>query len=193
MEKVLKAVHFAAFKHSSQRRKNKTSDPYINHPIEVAYFLSQVPGVNEETIIAGLLHDTVEDTNTKREEIEQEFGNEIANVVMECTDDKSLPKVTRKRLQIIHASLTMSREARLVKLADKLSNLKNLLTDPPISWSPEVVRGYVMWSYAVISQLRNGLFDISFLTDQLDNIFRSFNIDALDSEVLENYYNLIAE
>ena len=194
MEKVLKAVHFAAAKHSTQRRKNKTADPYINHPIEVAYFLSQVPGVNEETIIAGLLHDTVEDTNTRREEIEQEFGSEIANIVMECTDDKSLPKVTRKRLQIIHASSSMSREARLVKLADKLSNLKNLLTDPPISWSPEVVRGYVMWSYAVISNLRQApLFDISFLTNQLDDIFRSFNIDVLNSEVLENYYNLIAE
>ena len=195
MEKVLKAVHFAAFKHSNQRRKNKSQDPYINHPIEVAYFLSQVPGVNQETIIAGLLHDTVEDTNTTRAELEQEFGSEIANIVMECTDDKSLPKVTRKKLQIEHASSSlMSHSARLVKLADKLSNLKNLLADPPTSWSPEVIRGYAMWSNAVVVKLINSPSIISsFLPQQLDKVFESFDIDSLDSELLENYYNLIAE
>jgi (p)ppGpp synthase/HD superfamily hydrolase len=194
MEKVLKAARFAAQKHVNQRRKNKSQDPYINHPLEVAYFLSLAPGVEDYTVIAGILHDTIEDTNTTQEELEREFGIEVASIVSECTDNKSLPKVTRKKLQIEHAaSPFMSYSATLVKLADKLSNLKNLLTDPPTSWSQEIIQGYVMWNYAVISQLsyreRPG---VLFLRSQLNEVFSSFGIHSLDENILENYYNMIA-
>src|SRR5258706_6496950 len=102
---ILKALHFAADKHRDQRRKDEEASPYINHPIEVAELLARVGGVTDLVTLQGaILHDTIEDTDTTPEELERQFGSEVRRVVEEVTDDKSLPKADRKRLQIEHAA-----------------------------------------------------------------------------------------
>lgn len=150
MNKILKAVQFAATKHSNQRRKNKEASPYINHPIEVANHLSSVGEVEDEDIlIAALLHDTIEDTDTTREEIAAEFGERVASLVCECTDDKSLPKLERKRLQIENAP-KKSPGAKLIKIADKTCNLRAILSDPPGDWAISRQHDYFLWAEKVL-------------------------------------------
>ena len=102
---LLKALSFASHKHKDQRRKDVDASPYINHPISLADILCNEGQIADiEVICAALLHDTVEDTNTTPEEFELEFGPRIRDIVMEVTDDKTLPKAERKRLQIEHAA-----------------------------------------------------------------------------------------
>lgn len=151
---ILKATHFAAQKHRDQRRKGSDAAPYINHPIDLAHLLWNTGDVRDEvTILAALLHDTVEDTETTFEEIEREFGTDVCRVVAEVTDDKSLPKEERKRLQVEHAS-HLSDRARLVKLADKISNLRDILSSPPEKWSTERKLAYFEWGKQVVDALR---------------------------------------
>ena len=127
---VLEATNFAAEKHRNQRRKNVEQTPYINHPIEVATILTRAGINDEDALIAALLHDTIEDTETSVEEVTERFGSNIIRIVMECTDDKKLDKVTRKKYQISHAA-EISVQGKLVKLADKLSNLGGMFRNPP--------------------------------------------------------------
>lgn len=128
-------MNFAAIKHRDQRRKDSKETPYINHPVGVAHILSSEGNITDlDVLMAALLHDTVEDTDTSIDEIENVFGPKIRGIVAEVTDDKSLPKQERKRLQIEHA-LTASREAKLVKLADKLYNLRDLQKEIPQGWT----------------------------------------------------------
>lgn len=162
MKRILQAAHFAALKHSRQRRKNRDATPYINHPIEVAAHLSNVGEVvDEDILIAALLHDTIEDTETSKEELEELFGARIAGIVVECTDDKSLEKAERKRLQIVHAP-HRSPEAKMVKIADKTCNLRSILSDPPADWDMARQRDYFMWAEKVL----DGLLGVN---TQLDN------------------------
>lgn len=134
----MKCVQFAAHKHKDQRRKNPLMTPYINHPINVASILANEGNIkDEEVIMAASLHDTVEDTDTTFEEIDEHFGTTVGGIVREVTDDKNLEKQERKRLQIEHAA-TASYKAKLVKLADKLDNLRDLLEIAPTGWSPVI-------------------------------------------------------
>ena len=151
---ILRAAAFAARKHRDQRRKDAEASPYINHPLELARVLAEVGGVTDAaTLCAALLHDTVEDTDTTFDELQREFGAEIAALVAEVTDDKSLPKTERKRLQIDHAT-NLSPAAKRVKLADKICNLTDVATSPPVGWSLERRREYFVWAKAVIDRLR---------------------------------------
>ena len=151
---ILRAAAFAARKHRDQRRKDAEASPYINHPLELARVLAEVGGVTDAaTLCAALLHDTVEDTDTTFDELQREFGAEIAALVAEVTDDKSLPKAERKRLQIDHAT-SLSPAAKRVKLADKICNLTDVATSPPVGWSLERRREYFVWAKAVIDRLR---------------------------------------
>jgi guanosine-3',5'-bis(diphosphate) 3'-pyrophosphohydrolase len=127
---LLRALAFAAHKHRDQRRKNKDASPYINHPIAAANAISNEGGIDDPVVLAAaLLHDTIEDTDTTYDELVREFGKEIAAIVLEVTDDKSLPKDERKRLQIAHAA-RRSPKAKLVKLADKICNLRDVAVRP---------------------------------------------------------------
>ena len=127
---ILHAASFAAQKHRDQRRKDAEASPYINHPLALADILAREGDVTDARVIAAaLLHDTVEDTETTIEELEERFGKRVAAVVAEVTDDKSLPKAERKRLQIVKAG-SKSTEAKLVKLADKIANLRD-----PVSYT----------------------------------------------------------
>ncbi|XP_038164411.1 guanosine-3',5'-bis(diphosphate) 3'-pyrophosphohydrolase MESH1 [Cyprinodon tularosa] len=166
---LLETVNFAAEKHRNQRRKDPQGTPYINHPIGVARILSYEGGVTDvEVLQAALLHDTVEDTDTTLEELEAKFGPIVARVVEEVTDDKSLPKQERKRLQVEHAP-HCSRQAKLVKLADKLYNLRDLNTSTPVGWSAERVQEYFVWAAEVVKGLKG---TNSALEEKLEMLFK---------------------
>ena len=151
---LLRALHFAAQKHRDQRRKDLDASPYINHPIEVAETLARVGGVNQLAVLqAAILHDTVEDTETTLEELEEAFGREVRELVDELTDDKRLPKAERKRLQVEHAP-ALSQRAKLVKLADKICNVRDIAHAPPRGWSRERRVEYLAWTERVVAGLR---------------------------------------
>jgi 5,10-methylenetetrahydrofolate reductase len=151
---LLRALHFAAQKHRDQRRKDLDASPYINHPIEVAETLARVGNVSDLAVLqAAILHDTVEDTETTPAELEATFGREVRELVAELTDDKRLPKQERKRLQVEHAP-SLSRRAKLVKLADKICNLRDIAHAPPRGWSRERRVEYLAWTERVVAGLR---------------------------------------
>jgi (p)ppGpp synthase/HD superfamily hydrolase len=151
---VIRATHFAAQRHADQRRKGLRREPYINHLAEVAQSLSEATGGDDAALVAaGLLHDTIEDTQTSLEELHTLFGEDIAALVMEVTDDKSLPKLERKRLQIATAP-KKSLRAKLLKLADAASNVRALAVDPPADWGTERVLEYIAWAEQVIGHCR---------------------------------------
>jgi guanosine-3',5'-bis(diphosphate) 3'-pyrophosphohydrolase len=150
---ILRAAAFAAERHRDQRRKGADASPYINHPLALANLLSEC-GVRDPSVLAAaLLHDTVEDTGTMLAEIEKVFGRDVAVIVGEVTDDKSLPKTERKRLQIEHAA-HLSASAKLVKLADKTCNLRDMAVAPPVGWSLERRREYFDWAKQVVDRIR---------------------------------------
>lgn len=147
-------LEFAAYKHRAQRRKDKDASPYINHPIALADVLANEGGVVDPvTLGAALLHDTIEDTKTTYAELRRAFGKEIADVVLEVTDDKKLEKSVRKELQVARAP-HLSRRAKLVKLADKICNLRDIASNPPATWSRARKRAYYEWAKRVIDGLR---------------------------------------
>ena len=151
---ILDAAAFAAHKHRDQRRKDEGASPYINHPIGLAALLANEGGVSDARVLAAaLLHDTIEDTRTTAAELEERFGTAIKDIVLEVTDDKSLPKAERKRRQVEHAP-HISREARLVKLADKICNLRDIIASPPADWPVERKREYFEWANDVVNGLR---------------------------------------
>ena len=151
---LLKALAFAAHKHRDQRRKDAQASPYINHPIALADLLVNEGGVTDvEVLCAALLHDTVEDTATTPQELAEAFGSRVAGIVAEVTDDKKLPKAERKRLQIEHAA-GLSPEAKLVKLADKICNLRDVAHRPPAQWDLARRREYFEWAKRVVDGLR---------------------------------------
>ena len=141
---LLRATRFAADRHRSQRRKGQDALPYTNHPIEVADLLADVGGVS--TLVAALLHDTVEDTETTPAEVKALFG-------AEATDDKGLPEAERKRLQIEHAP-NLSPHAKEIKIADKISNILEITRNPPADWPLERKREYLEWADRVIAGCR---------------------------------------
>jgi GTP diphosphokinase / guanosine-3',5'-bis(diphosphate) 3'-diphosphatase len=151
---LLDALHFAADKHRDQRRKDVGATPYINHCIALAELLARVGQVHDPVVLAGaILHDTVEDTTTSFEELERRYGPEITGVVREVTDDKTLDKAVRKALQVEHAAHASPR-AKLVKLADKICNVEDVITAPPSDWSAERRREYLQWSARVVDNCR---------------------------------------
>ncbi len=153
---VLRAAAFAADKHRHQRRKDHARTPYINHPLAVARVLAEEGGIKDpEILAAAILHDTLEDTATSRRELERKFGARIAALVSEVTDDKSLPKQRRKQLQIDRAPMK-SEGAALIKIADKICNLRDLRDSPPKHWTVERRQRYRQWASDVVTALPLG-------------------------------------
>ena len=150
---LLRALAFAAEKHRDQRRKGAVASPYINHPIAVASVLAEAGETDEATLIAAVLHDTVEDTATTPAELEERFGTVVAGLVGEVTDDKSLPSAERKRRQIEHAAHASPR-AKRIKLADKICNIRDVMSDPPANWSLARRREYLDWAERVVAGCR---------------------------------------
>ncbi len=151
--RILDAMVFSAEKHQYQKRKDPQGTPYIIHPIGVSYTLAHLGQVRDADVLIGaLLHDTVEDTDTTFEEISARFGLKVEGYVREVTDDKSLSKEERKRLQIADAHHKSS-GAALIKLSDKLYNLTDLSQNPPTDWPQKRIDEYFLWAQQVVDQL----------------------------------------
>lgn len=147
---LLRAIEFAAEKHKKQKRKGDSQTPYINHPIQVAHLLAEYgQSENKDLLMAAILHDTIEDTCTTKEELIQAFGEHVAEIVHEVTDDKSLPVLERKRLQVIHTP-SKSVEAKMLKIADKTCNVRDIAYDPPSNWTLKRKLAYLDWAEAVV-------------------------------------------
>ena len=152
--KILDAAVFAAEKHQGDVRKNKQRSPYITHPLLVAEAILRIGEIQNVSILtAAILHDTIEDTETTTDDIRERFGEEVLSIILEVTDDKSLSKMVRKRLQVAHAT-ELSYEARVVKLADKLINCRDILNDPPEYWTLKRRQDYIQWGADVLYRIR---------------------------------------
>lgn len=168
---ILNAASFAAEKHAAQRRKGAAAEPYINHLLEVAHLVSTAlsePDTN--LVIAALLHDVIEDSGVTKQELIDGFGIDVADLVAEVTDDKSLPKEERKRLQVAHAPQKSTR-AQIIKLADKISNLRSVRNSPPAGWSLERRQEYFRWARQVVDGFTS---PNPLLKAEFDRIFRTF-------------------
>jgi guanosine-3',5'-bis(diphosphate) 3'-pyrophosphohydrolase len=169
LAKLLHAASFAAKKHRYQKRKGDDAEPYVNHPLEVANILANVGKIEDyDILIAAVLHDTIEDTETTREELTELFGERVCGFVLEVTDDKSLDKAERKQRQIEHAP-HLSAGAKQIKLGDKISNITDVTNSPPAGWSRERRIEYINWGEKVVAGLRGVNAD---LEDHFDETVR---------------------
>lgn len=158
---IVRAYNFAATQHVDQRRKGRAAEPYLNHLTEVAELVALATGGADPGLIcAAILHDVVEDTSATLAEVEAQFGSDVAGLVAEVTDDKSLPKQMRKDLQIEHARLA-SQRAQMLKLADKISNLRSLVASPPEDWSRDRMMNYGLWAAKVVEGCRGANADLA--------------------------------
>ncbi len=153
IQAILSAARFAAEKHAGQRRKGEAAEPYVNHLLEVAELVAMaLPEPDTNLVIAALLHDSIEDAGVTAGDLASRYGSDVASLVSEVTDDKSLPKQERKRLQVQNAPKKSAR-AQTIKLADKISNLRSMLVSPPAGWDVERRREYFVWARRVVDGL----------------------------------------
>jgi (p)ppGpp synthase/HD superfamily hydrolase len=152
VRQILAAAHFAAERHAAQRRKGHTAEPYVNHLLEVAELLARTADhLDTNLIVAALLHDTIEDVGVTRAELAQRFGEDVASLVAEVTDDKLLPMEARKALQIENAPHKSPR-AQSLSAADKIANVRSIASSPPANWSFERRLEYVRWARQVVGR-----------------------------------------
>lgn len=154
MSNVDMARQFAEVAHAGQTRKGAAKEPYIRHVAEVAALVAGFGGSSGQ-VMAAWLHDTVEDCGVLPEEVAELFGAEVAALVAEMTDDKALPKAERKQLQVDHAA-HKSDAAALIKICDKLSNIRAVGTAPPVHWPVARQAAYLDWAEAVVVRLPSG-------------------------------------
>jgi alpha-beta hydrolase superfamily lysophospholipase len=172
VQRILAAARFAAEKHARQKRKGENGEPYFNHLLEVAELIAaSSPELDVELMMAAFLHDTVEDTGVTPQELEQRFGKDVADLVAEVTDDKSLPKETRKQLQVEHTP-DKSPRAQTLKLADKISNLRAIISSPPVGWSRERKQQYFEWARQVVSGIAS---PNEFLQSEFNEAYRAIS------------------
>jgi guanosine-3',5'-bis(diphosphate) 3'-pyrophosphohydrolase len=146
-----RAIEYATEKHKGQTRKNTRADPYITHPLEVMRFLLNHGVEDDEILSTAVLHDVVEDTDATHNDVLMHFGKRVSDMVREVSDDKTLPKADRKRKQVEDMS-DKSLGARVTKIADKWSNTRELLTDPPVGWDEDRVMAYIVWAEEVYAR-----------------------------------------
>lgn len=199
MEEVVAAISYAADKHNGACRKNSKKQAVITHPLGALSVLLQV-GVSDPKVLgATALHDVPEDTNVPVEEIRAKFGDEIASIVAEVTDDRTKSQVERKQEQLAHAS-KLSEPAVLVKMADMYDNLSSMAEDPPMGWTVEEIQGYMAWKSAIVAQMVGAneklkdllqlLFDSSIMRD--GKVFPCVPKTPSLEQQLENYFALLA-
>ena len=196
----MKTIIFATQAHKDQKRKNAAGDPYITHPLEVAYAIQRAyESCGEEpsidVLIAAILHDVVEDTPATPKELPMLFGNVVGGIVAQVTDDKSLSKLERKQIALRDAS-RLTPEAALVKMADKWHNCKDLKRDPPKTWSDEDVRHYAHWSMAMCqvmyAQNMNHKVVVALWKDRVLPMFSDVHaITQPNFDVIETYFDTL--
>jgi len=159
---LIAALDYAAQEHRDQRRKGAEQAPYINHPIALLRILAVEAGITDpEVLTTAVLHDVIEDCSgrdqefigLRREEIGAGFGAEILALVEAVTDDKALPKAQRKQAQVSHAG-DLPPKARLVKLADKIANVRDIARCPPQQWDAQRITEYFDWAERVVDRMR---------------------------------------
>ncbi|MEO8427847.1 MAG: HD domain-containing protein [Bryobacteraceae bacterium] len=181
IQQILAAASFAAKKHSAQKRKGKLGEPYVNHVLEVAELVAgALAEPDSKLVVAALLHDTVEDTDTSHQELEEYFGRDVAALVAELTDNKALPKSERKRLQIVNAP-KKSERAAMIKLADKISNLRSILASPPVDWNWARKKEYFDWAKQVVDGLTSAN---PVLKAEFDRVVKSLD-EAVQPEAVQ--------
>ena len=153
LAKLAHAYTFAAEKHTHQVRKGEAREPYINHPCDVAYNVARICPDDVNLICAAVLHDTIEDTDAEYDDILQLFGEDVANLVAEVTDNKALPKAERKQAQVDSAP-NKSDRAKILKLCDKASNLEAMAYSPPAAWDTDRRKAYLEWGLKVAAGLK---------------------------------------
>jgi len=170
---ILKALEFAAGRHRSQFRKGQDRAPYINHPIQVASLLANDAGETDPVLlVAAILHDVIEDTVNSVEERDELitiialiFGEETLSLTLEVTDDKTLEKKERKRLQVENAS-QKSTNAKKLKIADKIMNLRDIINNPPEDWQLQRISDYFDWAENVVAGLRGVNTKLEYMFDE---------------------------
>ena len=163
---LMRAAEFAAQRHAAQNRKGAVQEPYVNHLIEVASLLAAATdGRDTALLMAGLLHDTVEDVGVTAKELTEAFGADVAQLVLEVTDDKTLEKAERKRLQVEKAP-HKSQRAKMIKMADKISNVRAITSSPPPDWDMARKRAYFHWAKQVVDGCRDANTDLALLFDE---------------------------
>ncbi len=173
---LVRAMGFAARKHREQKRKGEAGEPYVNHVIDVTLRVSDATGGEDILAILGaILHDILEDTCTTEEELTREFGPQVTSLVGELTDDKSLPRATRKQIQVETVS-SKSRRAKMIKLADKTSNLISIIESPPRDWDISRRKEYFEWAHNVVLGCRGSN---ARLEEEFDRAYYR-GIDALE-------------
>lgn len=166
---LLRAADFAAQRHAAEKRKGTAQEPYINHLLEVASLLAAATdGSDTALYMAGLLHDTVEDVGVTAEQLNDAFGLDVTQLVLEVTDDKTLEKADRKRLQVANAP-HKSQRAKMIKMADKISNLRAILNTPPPDWDTTRKLQYFFWAKQVVDGCRDANIDLALLFDETYN------------------------
>jgi guanosine-3',5'-bis(diphosphate) 3'-pyrophosphohydrolase len=164
---VFEALRYAAEKHKKQRRKGSEDTPYINHPIAVAYYLITYAEVQDPHVLAAaILHDTLEDTDATPEEIKEIFGPQVLELVQEVTDDKNLPKNIRRREQEETVN-QRSHGAKLIRIADKISNVHDLFYTPPAGWDSQTQNDYLDWTERVINKIKGVNPDLESMYDEM--------------------------
>ena len=167
---VSEAAELAAHRHNGMARKGRGNEPYLNHLAEVANLLaSATDGADAELVAAGWLHDTIEDTDITRAELAQTFSERVASLVVECTDDMSLPKTERRRKQIEDAP-HKSPGAKLIKIADKVSNIGARIHSDPTAEERDDLADYTGWAEQVVAGCRGGN---AWLDTRFDNMVRT--------------------
>jgi GTP diphosphokinase / guanosine-3',5'-bis(diphosphate) 3'-diphosphatase len=169
-ELLLHAIVFAADKHKFQRRKGSLDIPYINHPLKVCHLLAECGEQNMDVLLAAILHDVIEDTNTSENELSVLYGHSVLSMVLEVTDEKNLPEAERKQLQIIKAP-TLSDGAKKIKIADKICNLQDII-NYPLDWEISRKLAYACWAKKVVNGCRG-------LVKPLDDLFDKVYEDAI--------------
>jgi guanosine-3',5'-bis(diphosphate) 3'-pyrophosphohydrolase len=170
---ISEAADFAARRHTGQQRKGRGNEPYVNHLAEVANLLSTASDATDaELVAAGWLHDTIEDTATTRGELAQKFGERVATLVVEVTDDMTLPKQERRQKQVVDAP-RKSPGAKLIKIADKISNIRARIVPQPNQGERNDLIDYVAWAKKVVAGCRgvNAVLDRMF--DETAKLARS--------------------
>ncbi|MCK5823733.1 MAG: HD domain-containing protein [Bacteroidales bacterium] len=160
MQNIFMAYNYAAQKHKGQVRKGNDKAPYINHPISVVHTLTSTGNVvDNATIIAGILHDVIEDTNTNPNEIAELFSWEIANIVLEISDKKNISSDKRKAMQIFNAS-KLTHKAKLIRIADKICNVRDIIDFPPRLWNIQRRINYLLWTKKVLDEIKGTHIDL---------------------------------
>lgn len=179
--RLTEATLFAARAHCTQRRKGRDADPYVNHVIEVADRLARATeGSDLALVVAGLLHDTIEDCGVTAGDLTRRFGEDVAALVVEVTDDRPLSREERKRAQIGHMA-TISERAPMLKVADKASNLRDIALAPGSDWSAKRRHDYVLWADKVVAPCRG----LNATLDRGYDEARSLALKAIERDEME--------